>query len=58
MLTIQGAGVSSGVAIGPLRFFKRNSQAVARRRCAQRPLIASPPAWVVFTIRTIPRFCA
>lgn len=31
MLTIQGTGVSSGVAIGPLRFFKRNSQAVARR---------------------------
>ena len=32
MLTIQGTGVSSGVAIGPLRFFKRNSQAVARRQ--------------------------
>lgn len=30
MLTIQGIGVSPGVAIGPLRFFRRNNQEVSR----------------------------
>lgn len=32
MLTIQGQGVSSGIAAGPLRFFRRASQAITRRR--------------------------
>lgn len=32
MLTIQGKGVSSGISIGPLRFFRRTSQAITRRK--------------------------
>lgn len=32
MLTIQGNGVSSGIAIGPLHFFRRTGQAVTRRK--------------------------
>ena len=30
MLTIQGQGVSSGIAIGPLHFFRRTSRAITR----------------------------
>ena len=32
MLTIQGKGVSSGISIGPLRFFRRTSQAITRQK--------------------------
>lgn len=32
MLTIQGKGVSSGIAMGPLHFFHRTSRAVTRSR--------------------------
>lgn len=32
MLTIQGKGVSSGISIGPLHFFRRASKAIVRRQ--------------------------
>lgn len=32
MLTIQGKGVSSGIGIGPLHFFRRASRAIVRRK--------------------------
>lgn len=32
MLTIQGKGVSSGITMGPLHFFRRTSRAITRRK--------------------------
>lgn len=32
MMTIQGKGVSTGIAVGPLRFFRRSSQVITRRQ--------------------------
>ena len=35
MLIIQGKGVSSGISIGPLHFFRRTSRAITRRKVAE-----------------------
>lgn len=44
MLTIQGKGVSSGISIGPLHFFRRTSRAITRRK------VTDPSAeWQRFT---------